>query len=455
MGRLVLSLRSSFKVLFFRLFLLVFVFFTILSSFTIVYSQPSYVVVMDMRGEINYGMQLLFEEALDEAEKLHAPLLVVMDTPGGLLSSADEIIKAIKNSNVPVIGYVYPLGASAWSAGTLILMATHIAAMAPGTHIGAAQPVLYDPTTGQFRVVNESKIINPIVAIITGLAEDRGRNKTAAELFVRKNLYLNAKDALKYHVIEYVASSPDQLLDMIDGVTVRLDIGVNYTLHTRGAMLYKYSGSIRVYIVRAVSDPIVNSLLATLGVLTLIFGILSGHYLVIPLAIGLIILSLLGSGFSPNIVSLALLIIGAIALGIELFTPGFGILGFTGIILIALSIALLPVLNPGYLISPAYQQILFWTGVSLGIGLGAFTGFVLYKVIRAKRMPPRVRFLPVGEIGRTVDAIGPDQSGYIFVSGEYWKAISDKPIPPNRRVKVIDRKGSLLVVEELVEEGSK
>ncbi len=413
--------------------------------------NTNYVVVVNINGEINYGTELKIQEALSQAEQLNAPLLVVLDTPGGLVSSAINIIKMFKNSRVPVIGYVYPLGASAWSAGTMILMATHVAAMAPGTHIGAAQPVFYDPATGEYRPINESKIINPLVGIITGLAEDRGRNTTAAKLFVLKNLYLSAQDALKYHVIEYIARTPGELMEELDGLTVQLDIGVNYTLHTAGARLVSYHSSVRVYVVEALSDPIINGLVATLGVLMLIFGVLSGHYLTIPLAIGLIILSLIGSGFSVNAVSLALLVLGAIALGIELFTPGFGILGFTGIILIALSISLLPMLNPNYLVSPAYQAMLFWTGIGIGIGLGAFTGFAVYKIIKARRLPPRLTTIPVEKIGKAIDEIGPSTPGFVIVEGEYWRAVSDKRIPRNTHVKVVGKRGPYLVVEPVEE----
>lgn len=429
----------------------IFLLLTILTiSIKPVFSQEThYIVTVNINGEINYGTQYLLEEALSEAEKLDAPLIMILDTPGGLLDSANNMIKLIRNSNVPVIGYVYPAGAQAWSAGTLILLATHIAAMAPGTLIGAAQPVLYDPTTGTFKPINESKIINPIVGIITTLAEDRGRNKTAAESFVRKNLYLTAEKALKYHVIEVIALNMDDLINKIDGWTVKLDNGREYVLRTKGAVLYHYSGSIRVYVVKALSDPIINSLVATLGVLMLIFGLLSGHYLVVPLAIGLIILSLIGTGFSINAVSLALLVIGAVALAIELFTPGFGVLGFTGIILIALSIALLPMLNPGWLISPSYQATLFWTGISLGIGLGAFTGFILYKIIKVKKQPPKLTTVPEGSVGKAIDNIGPNNPGFVIVEGEYWKAISDEEIHKGDKIVVIGKEGPLLKVRKI------
>ncbi len=425
-------------------------------SYPVLSQQPQgYVVVVHIDSEITYGVQYLVEEGISEAEKLDAPLIMILDTPGGLLNAADNIVKAIRNSNVPVIGYVYPLGAQAWSAGTLILMATHIAAMAPGTLIGAVQPVLYDPTTGEYKPVNESKIINPIVGMITELAKDRGRNATAAELFVRRNLYLNAEKALKYHVIEVIAKDLNELLYKIDGWKIRLDNGREYVLHTAGAKPVEYKGSIRVYVVKAISNPTINSLLSTLGVLMLVFSLLSGHYLLIPLGAGLIILSLIGMGFSANIISLILLVIGAVALAIEIYTPGFGILGITGIIFISISIALLPILNPGWLVSPQYQAMLFWTGISAGIVLGGFTGFVLYKVIRAKKQPPKVVTVPIGAIGRAVDNFEPGSQGFIIVEGEYWKAISEEKISKNEKVIVIGKEGSLLKIKKLKEEESK
>ena len=429
--------------------LILFLFIGLTPIFTPVYSQnENFVVLVKVEGGIYYGIEHLIEEGICEAEKLDSPLLIVIDTPGGMLDVIEDIIKDIRNSNVPVIGYVYPMGATAWSAGTLLLMATHIAAMSPGTLIGAAQPVIYDPTTGSYKPVNESKIINPIVGIITGLAEDRNRNITAAELFVRKNLYLDEEKALKYHVIEVIARDIRELLNKIHGWTIKLDTGREYTLHTAGAVVLEYSGSLRVHLIKFISDPIINSLLTTVGVLMLIFGILSGNYPVIPLAIGLIVLSLLGTGFSTNLISLLLIIVGGIALAIEIFTPGFGILGFTGIVLIAISIALMPMLNPGYLIAPSYQAMLFWIGVSLGGGLGGFMGFVLYKVIRVKKQPLKIKPDVIGLTGKALDNIPRGRQGFVLIDGEYWRAISLEDVSRGDKIIVIDKNGSLLKIKK-------
>lgn len=443
------------KVIRFLPILFLFLVSVMIIPISIVNSSREYVLVITINSGIYHGVEELVSEAIREAEKLDAPLIIILDTPGGVLSVVNDIVKDIRNSNVPVIGFVYPLGATAWSAGTILLMATHIAAMAPGTLIGAAQPVIYDPTTGSYRVVNESKIINPIVGIITELAKDRGRNITAAEKFVRENLYLDDEEALKYHVIEVVVRNLDELLDKIDGWTVELDTGRKYVLHTANAMIIKYTGSLRVHIVRFLSDPLINSLLATIGILMLIFGILSGHYPVIPLAIGIVLLTLLGSGFSTNIVSLLLITIGAIALAIEIFTPGFGILGFTGILLIALAIALLPMLNPGYLISPAYQAMLFWIGVSIGAGMGLFAGFIIYKVIKVRRQPLKIKTTIIGAIGKAIDNIPCGKTGFVFIDGEYWRAVGLEDISRGDKVLVVGKDGALLKVKKYVEEEKK
>lgn len=436
--------------------LLTILLFTVLSTgvFEANSRSVNYVVVVRIRGGIYYGVEVLIDEAISEAEKLNAPLVVLIDTPGGLLKVTEEIIKRIRSSSIPVIGYVYPSGASAWSAGTILLLASHIAAMAPDTLIGAAQPVTYDPITGQYRVINESKIINPIIKLLVDLAEDRGRNKTAIEKFVRENLSLNEKEAYSYGVIEVVARDLDELLSRIKNLRVKLDNGREYLINTTNSVVVEYSGSLRVHVTRGLSDPVVNSLVSTIGVLILLFSILTGNYPLLPLSIGLITLSLLGSGFSTNTTSLVLLIIGSIALAIELLTPGFGVLGLSGIVLIALSIALLPVINPGYLVSPGYLTILFWIGISIGVCMGSLMGFIIYKVLRIRRQPLRIKTDIVGYIGKAIDNIPRGGTGYILIEGEYWRALGLEDIFIGDKVIVVEKDGSLLKVKKYKGESS-
>ncbi len=405
------------------------------------------VVVAHIKGSIDYGVVELVREAVDEAEKLNAVLVLTIDTPGGLLSAALEISSIITDSKVPVVGYVYPAGKTAWSAGTLILMSCHIAAMAPGTIIGSLQPIEYDPATNTYRPVNESKIINAIVKKLTTLAEMYGRNETAAELFVTENLNLNAEEALRYHVVEYVASSIEELLSMINGVTVKLLGGSHVVIDTSSPVIIEYSGSLRARIVHFLADPLINGLLASLAVLLIIFSIVTGHFVMLPVGIALLILSLVGAGFSANMASVALIVIGAAALAVELFvTPGFGVLGVTGIALIAIGIALMPFFTPGAIYSPEYMRTLFWTGVSAGAAMGVFMGIVVYKIIEVKRNPPALSLDMRGLRGKAVDPIEPGRPGFVLVDGEYWRARSDERIAPGEEVVVVGKEGPVLVV---------
>ncbi len=408
----------------------------------------NYIIVVSISGEIDYGVQELIKEAIARAEEVNGILIIVLDTPGGLLDATFNIISLIRTSKVPVVGYVYPPGKGAWSAGTLILLACHVAAMAPGTIIGSLQPVYYNPATGEYTTVNESKIINPVLEMATTLARDRGRNVSTAQAFVLENLNLDAEDALKFHIIEFIARSLDELIQKLNGYTVTLDNGETVVLNTKNAKVEHYSGSLRTQVIRVFSDPVINGLIGTLGILLLIIGVISGHYVVLPLAIGLIILSLLGAGYNANYISLTLMLIGAIALAIELVTPRFGILGFSGIILIALGIALMPYLNPSWFVSPEYQRMLFWTGITTGIVLGAFMGFVLYKIIQAKRKPPVLKIGMVGLEGKCVEPIEPGREGFVLVQGEYWRARSDEKIDVNEKIVVVKKDGAVLIVKK-------
>ncbi len=409
----------------------------------------SYVIVVEVKGSIDYGVVELVREGIERAEAVNGVLVLVLDTPGGLLDAALDIVSLIRTSSVPVVGYVYPPGKGAWSAGTLVLLATHVAAMAPGTIIGSLQPIVYNPATGGYEFVNESKIVNPILEQVISLAEDRGRNVTAARLFVVENLNLDADEAYSMGVVELIARSIDELVSEINGYRVKLDNGVEVVIDTSDARVEYYGGSLRAKIMHFVSDPIVNSLLTTLGIMILLFSIISGHYIATPIGIMLLLLSLMGAGFNANTVSMAFILIGAIALAIELFvTPGFGVLGFSGIIMIALGIALMPFYSPGWLLSPEYQRAVFWIGIAFGIVMGAITGVIVYKALKARRMPLMLTSNMKGATGKAIDEIGPGREGFVMVLGEYWRARSDQVIKPGERIVVVDKDGPVLIVKK-------
>ena len=171
---------------------------------------------------------IVFEAIVEAEAKGCEALVITLDTPGGGLAETKEITGQIERTSVPVIGYVYPSGATAWSAGTVILLSSDIAAMVPGTIIGSAQPVQIGPTGTE--PVNDSKVINAVVALAEEKARTHGRNTTAAREFVTSNLNLNAEDALEFGVIEFVSPNLESLMEDVDGMEAK-----NRTLATSGA----------------------------------------------------------------------------------------------------------------------------------------------------------------------------------------------------------------------------
>ena len=408
-------------------------------------------IVIRIDGMIGPGKSCYVDNALKLAESRNAVLIVELNTPGGYLEDGFHIAEAFYRAKVPVIGFV--VDRWALSAGTLVLLSTHIAAMQPGTTIGSMQPVEYNPATGAYQPINESKILNPILAKIEVYAGSRGRNVTAAKEFVLKNLNLKADEALKYHVIEVIATDVRDLLNKIDGWNVTLYSGKVVKLNTRGASVIEYGPSLRCTLLDSLSDPLVNGLLMSLGFMVLLFGIISGHYYSLPIGLLLLLLGLVGSGFNVNMVALFILFVGALLFAIELVTPGFGVLGITGIIMLAIGFILLPLGVPGWFVGnpKEYYQTILITGIALGLFLGGITAFILYKVIKAKRKKTQLWVLE-GKIGRALDPLGPGRQGFVIVEGEYWMAESEDEIKPDEYVVVVGRKGRLLIVRKATSE---
>ncbi len=391
---------------------------------------------------IDDGVKECILNALKYAEDHDYALILSIDSYGGLLEAAFSIGDAFARAKVPVIAYVS--GGKALSAATMIILPTNIIALSPNSIIGAMQPIMYNPTTGTITFINESKIINPVVAKAVSYAKLRGRNVTAARLFVVKSLVLTADQAVKNHVANLIASNLDDLLKKVNGMHVNTSTGT-YVLKITN--IEKYSCSLRARVISVLENPMVSSVLMTIGILGTIFAILSGKLPILPLALLFLLLGLIGSGFNPNVISILFLIIGAIMLAIELFvTPGFGVVGITGIILIAVGIALAPANIPSGFSPPAtYARDLQIAAAVIGGGLGALTGFILYKVIQAKRSKPQ-KFDPVGKIGKAVDSIEPGGKGFVIVDGEYWLATSDIRVDKGSEVIVTGIEGHVLRV---------
>ncbi|KYK24981.1 peptidase S14 [Thermoplasmatales archaeon SG8-52-4] len=422
-----------------------FLLFSLLASSSI--ATSSNVLIVEVTDTIDQSTVELIKEAIEvaKAEKSQA-IILLLDTPGGGLDQTFEIADIINISEIPVIGYVYPIGSNAWSAGTFILMSTHIAAMANHTVIGSCQPV--EITAEGTKYITEPKIINALVSWIENRAEIFGRNKTVAAKFVTDNLNLNATLAKQYGIVEHVSSSINQLLKDINGTIVKTSSG-ELVIETNDMEKIFYSPSIGIQIMKFFSNPILTSLLLILGIFALIFGISSPGYGAEVFGVIAILLSLAGSGFAISVLSIIFIIIGCLLLIIEIFaTPGFGVIGIGGIILLLLgAIFMIPSYSTtGWVIKIDWINDAILTLLVAAILIAIFFVFLLYKIIQVRKRKTVVGTF-VGETAKTIDRISPFQSGYVRFKGELWHATSDSIIEPNTKVIIIEKDESTLKVK--------
>lgn len=431
-----------------KISLVLLAFLFIFSSFSfIVDAQSSNVLVVEITDTIDQSSVEILAESMQQAKNQNSQaIILLLDTPGGGLQQTFDIADMIHSSQIPIIGYVYPSGSEAWSAGTFILISTHIAAMADHTIIGSCQPV--EVGIEGTKVINDSKIINALVEWIKERANMYGRNETIAENFIRKNLNLNATLACEYGVVEFVSSSIDQLLDDIDGTNVTTSSG-NITLHTKDVKKIMYSPSPKIQIMKMISNPILTSLLLMLGIFALIFGISSPGFGAEVFGVIAILLSLIGSGFAISTLSIIFIIIGCLLLIIEIFvTPGFGVIGIGGIICLAIgSIFLVPSYpNREWLISMEYMETAIVISLVLIVLIAIFFVFLLYKVLQIRNKKRAIGVF-IGEKARTIDRITPGEPGYVRFKGEYWQARSDTTIEQDTKVVIVDKDESVLIVK--------
>ncbi len=372
-------------------------------------------------------------------------ILISLDTFGGSADSTFKIIDSMQSSTIPVIGYVYPAGKHALSAGTIILMASDYAAMAPFSTIGSSQPVIGTEPT------KESKFINAIVEKLVALAELHGRNSTQVARFVTDNDNLTPEKALRYHVIEAIAESPEDLLAKINGAKVRTLKG-EMVLDTLNAHLVKYEPSVRVQLLRILSDPVVSTMFLSIGILAIILGLSARGFGAEILGAVLLILGLIGQGFNVNWAALALMGIGAALIIFEFHVHGFGIIGVGGVITLAVGMGLLVAQPVTPMLVPMSRttEIIITLSLLLTPFVGLF-GFLMFKAYRATRMKRVLSKYPTGK-GRAVDDISPDREGYVVIGGEYWKAKSSTQIKAGSAVKAVKGESGILSVEPIKEQ---
>ena len=400
-----------------------------------------------------------------EATRQNAELVIIqMNTPGGLDSSMRDIIRAILESSVPVVGYVSPSGSRAASAGTYIMYASHIAAMAPATNIGSATPVQIgadgprrpdaedekddaegtDQETdskGEGTTAMERKVINDAVAYIRGLAELRNRNADWAEKAVREAVNVTATEALELGIIDLIAKNPQQLLQEIDGMSVEVK-GTVESLTTAGLEVTEIEPGWRNKLLSVITDPSVAYMLLILGIYGLIFeGYNPGA--ILPGVVGAIsiLLALYAFQILPvNYAGLGLIALGVILLIAEVFAPSFGALGIGGVIaLVSGSIILMDTDVPGYQISRSLI-------LSVAIMSSAMIVGIVYFAIRARSRPVvSGSEQMIGMTGTARGKIG--LKGTAFVHGELWQAHASDIIPDGHQITVIGIDGLKLTVE--------
>jgi membrane-bound serine protease (ClpP class) len=424
---------------------------------------PRSALLLDLNGVIGFVAADQLTKALERAKSDNASVLIVrLDTPGGLLSSTRDMIREMLASPTPIVVYVAPSGARAASAGTYLVYASHLAAMAPGTHLGAATPVSLGvpglpgsppPQTPEkeknaaepaARSTEERKAVNDAVAYLRSLAEIRNRSTDFAEKAVRDAATLTSSEALKQGVVEVVASDVKEMLDAIDGRKVTTAAG-DLELRTKGSLVVELTPDWKTRLMSTVTDPNIAFVLLMIGIYGILFefmnpgavapGVIGG----ICLIVGLAALSVL----PLNYAALALLLFGIALMVAEAFAPSFGILGLGGIAAFAL--------GAFFLFDPAEAQFGFgiaWPLIAAAAVTSAafvlgIAGFALKARRRAVRTGAEELIGSIGEVLNWTSG-----HGQVRVHGEIWAARSDQSLASGRKVRVVSRVGLTLMVQE-------
>jgi membrane-bound serine protease (ClpP class) len=389
------------------------------------------VLLLDVNGVIGPTSADIIQTALNEAEAQSAPALVLrMDTPGGLDTSMRKIVKGILASPVPVIVYVAPEGSRAASAGVFITYAAHVAAMAPGTNLGAAHPVSLGGGGGEEDKTMLAKVTNDAVAYIRSLATLRGRNGDWAEQAVRESVSITATQAKEKGVIDLIAPDLPTLLKDVDGRTVHTVMG-DTTLATAGLPVATVEIPWHKELLALLANPNVAYILLMLGMYGIIFE-LSNPGLILPGVVGAICLILAFYAFSALPVSYAGvgLIVLALALFVsEVFVPGFGVPTAGGVIALILgSIMLMDTDVPFLQIS---WKVL-WPVTLFTVGMGVMAAVMAIRAHR--RRPVSGEEGMIGKVVTLEQPLGPE--GRVWLEGEAWNARAEAPLPAGTRVRV-------------------
>jgi len=379
--------------------------------------------------------------AIDEAHRRNdQAVLIEINTPGGLVESTREIIEKITNSSVPVIIYVTPSGSRAASAGFFILESADIAAMAPGTNTGAAHPVVIGG--GNLDDAMKQKMENDAAALMRSVAARRGRNVEVAESTVRQSKSFTEQEALSQHLIDYVASSEDDLFRQLEGKKFKRFNGQEVTLRLSGQPIAPFGMTLKERILGYLMDPNIAFILLAVGALAL-YAEFNHPGAVIPGTVGIvfILIAAFALNLLPTRFAALVLILGAFALfAAEAKFASHGVLTIGGITLLTLG-GLLLVDSP-----IPEMRVHLLTALAVSIPLGLITAFLMSIALRARRNK-RVSGAEglIGETGIAQTSLSP--RGKIFVHGELWDAVSSSDVSAGQTVVVGRVDGLLLQVD--------
>jgi membrane-bound serine protease (ClpP class) len=423
------------------------------------------VLVVSINSEIASPTTELVARSIEEARVGGARLIVYeLNTPGGELGSVTDIMNDFNDSPVPVVVWVAPSGAAAWSGGTYILMASHIAVMASGTTIGSAQPVL---STGE--VLNESKYMNALSGLMRDNARLHNRNETVAQEFVTQNINLGPEEALRLHVIDFAADSLQSLLSQLEPYTLILSTtplgtsvwkliatgskgGLTYSRSfdfsgISQAAQYTYDPGISIRLLEILTNPIIASALLIVGLYALIIGFKTPGFGLEITGAFMLFLALLGFGIiGINLAAALMFILGIILTLIEIKTH-IGIFALGGIgMIIAGSFLAFPL--PGWeLLSIKAVESARQTLISIALVMSAIFGAVVYKVAQARRM--KIKAGPeqlMGKIGTVFSELAP--IGEVKIEGQIWRAETlEGVVRQGEPVEVVGREGLVLRVK--------
>jgi membrane-bound serine protease (ClpP class) len=394
---------------------------------------------------VNDTIQPISEEyigrAIDEAARNHdEALLIELNTPGGLLDSTREIIEKILASPVPIIIYVTPSGSRAASAGFFILESADVAAMAPGTNTGAAHPVTLGG--GKMDEVMKTKIENDSAALMRSVVAKRGRNVEIAETTVRESKSFTEQEALNDHLIDYVASSEEDLLKQVQAKPIKRFNGQSASLHLVGEPIRNYEMTLKQHILAYMMDPNVAFILLAIGALAL-YAEFNHPGAVVPGTVGIVFILL--AVFALNLLPTRFAAVGLILASFVLFAleakfATHGVLAIGGICTMVLG---------GLLLVDApipEMRVHLLTALAISIPMGVITVFLMSIALRARRnkVVTGIQGL-IGEIGVAQTPLSP--TGKVFVHGEIWNAVSSASLPAGESVIIRKVEGLQLSVD--------